>query len=121
MCKKSGGLSNRDIDILFKQVLLHPSFKFEDISIKSAIDVENYKKSFYSEVDGWQTKEIDGYTLQFRDPITALKVLFASPKVEQKICMAPAAEDSNPKVYSSPQTGDWWRSMQVCFPKHCSK
>jgi len=48
------------INRLFKEVLLHPSFKVKDFSIKSAYDIEKFEKTLYNEVDGWRTKNIVG-------------------------------------------------------------
>ena len=53
-CKKGGGLSNNDIDKLFKQVLFHPSFKLEEVSVRSPYDVNNYEKTLFNESDGWK-------------------------------------------------------------------
>ena len=59
-CNNGGGLSTRDITSLFKNVLFHQSFKLEDVSVKSSIDVENYGKSLYIKDDGWKEHTIRG-------------------------------------------------------------
>jgi len=116
-CKKGGGLSNSDIDRLFKQVLFHPSFKLEDVSVKSSYDVENYEKKFYNEADGWKKEVIDGNVLHYRDPISALEALFSSPVVGENFTLQPimteVLDNSRERTYSTPATGNWWRLMQV--------
>jgi len=37
---------------LFTKVLLHPSFKIEDLSIKSTYDVKKYERGLYNEANG---------------------------------------------------------------------
>lgn len=54
--KKSLGLSNVDIDKLFTNVLFHPNFRLDDVSLKSAYDVDKFERFFYSEDDGWEKK-----------------------------------------------------------------
>ena len=56
--KKYSGLSNVDIDKLFTNVLLHPNFKLDNVSLKSAYDVDKFERSFYSEEDGWVKKTL---------------------------------------------------------------
>lgn len=114
-CKKGGGLSNSDIDKLFKQVLFHPSFKLEEVSVRSPYDVENYEKTLYNEADGWKKEEIEGSILNYRDPIIALESLFSSPVVAENFTLQPSitpVQDAE-RIYSTPATGNWWRLMQV--------
>lgn len=60
MVKNTAGLSDSDIDKLFRNVLLHSQFKMENVTVKPAVDVQNYEKSYYRKDDGWQSQEIQG-------------------------------------------------------------
>ena len=111
--KKSSGLSNVDIDKLFRDVLLHPNFKLDDVSLKSAYDVDKFERSFYSEEDGWVKKDIGEHVLRYRDPVNALESLFYSPMFVENFILKPEICDPEEKEYSTPATGDWWHSMQV--------
>ena len=113
--RRGEGLSNNAINRLFKEVLLHPSFKLEDLSVKSAYDIEKYERSLYSEADGWRVEDIDGHILHYRDPLIALEALFSSPVVAPNFTSIPASEVANPQLreYLTPVTGNWWCSMQV--------
>lgn len=75
-CQRSSGLSNRDVDNLFNDVLLHPSFKVEDLKVRSAATVNSYGDVMYKEADGWKKEDIHGHILHYRDPIQGLKSLF---------------------------------------------
>ena len=113
--KKGGGLSNKDIEKLFREVLLHPSFKLEDVSVRSAHDVQKWEKTLHSKDDGWKKIEIDGHVLNYHNPIIALESLFSSPAVAKNFIFKPSMiENQEPRIYSTPATGNWWHSMQVC-------
>jgi len=120
--KKGGGLSNSDIDKLFKQVLFHPSFKLEDVLVKSSYDVENYGKQIYNEVDGWKKEDIEGNVLHYRDPIIALEALFSSSIVGENFTLQPlmtkVLDYTRERTYSTPATENWWRLMQVSSKNH---
>jgi hypothetical protein len=110
------GLSNNDIDRLFK-ILLHPSFRIESLTIKSAVDVLKYEQSFYCEDEGWHVEDVLGYNLHYRDPIDALELLYSSPSNAENFMLAPSMQPVGvEKVYSTPATGTWWHSMQVYNP-----
>lgn len=115
--KKTAGLSNSDIDKLFKHVLLHPLFKIENLVVKSALDVQNYEKSYYNENDEWRSQEIQGYKLHHRDSLIALETLFSSPMNAENFEIKPITQhDTNgDRIYSTPATGKWWHFMQVSF------
>ena len=49
--KREEGLSSTTINRLFREVLLHPDFKIDDLAVKSAYDIEKCERSFYSEED----------------------------------------------------------------------
>lgn len=115
MVKNTAGLSNSDIDKLFKNVLLHPQFRMENVTVKSAVDVQNYEKSYYREDDGWQSQEIQGYKLHHRDSLVALESLFSSPMNAENFDIKPTTkyDASGKRIYSTPATGVWWQLMQV--------
>ena len=111
--KKSTSLSNVDIDKLFTNVLLHPNFKLDDVSLKSAYDVDKFERSFYSEEDGWIKKDIGEHVLCYRDPVNALESLFFSPMFAENFILKLEICDCEEKEYSTPATGNWWHSMQT--------
>jgi hypothetical protein len=52
--------------LLFKQVLFHPSIKLDDVSMKSMVDVENYKNQvLYIKPHGWKEHETKGHILHY--------------------------------------------------------
>ena len=111
--QRTAGLSKNDIDRLFK-ILLHPSFRVESLKVKSAADVQNYEQSFYTEDNSWCTRDVLGYNFNFREPLGALELLYSSPANAENFTLIPSEElDGVEKVYSSPDTGTWWHSMQV--------
>ena len=112
--KRGEGLSSTSINRLFKEVLLHPDFKIDDLAVKSAYDIEKYERSFYSEEDGWRTVDIGGQDLRYREPLFALETLFSSPMLAENFTLEPR-DDTLHRVYSTPATGDWWRKMKVSF------
>ena len=111
--KKSSSLSNVDIDKLFRDVLLHPNFKLDDVSLKSAYDVDKFERSFYSEEDGWVKKDIGEHVLHYCDPVNALESLFSSPVFAENFILKPKICDPEEKEYSTPATRDWWHSMHA--------
>ena len=56
--KKSSGLSNVDIDKLFTDVLFHPQFNLDDVSLKSAYDIDKFGRFVYGEDDSWKKKTL---------------------------------------------------------------
>ena len=44
--KRGEGLSSTSINRLFREVLLHPHFRIDDLAVKSAYDIEKYERSF---------------------------------------------------------------------------
>lgn len=111
-CKSTAGLSIKDIETLLKDVLFHPQFKLEEVTIRSAADVEKFEEPLYSEADDWQEHHIRGHLLRFREPISALTSLFSTEKVAEGFELEPATQ--NPiRVYSTPASGTWWHAMQV--------
>ena len=114
-CNNGGGLSTRDITSLFKNVLFHQSFKLEDVSVKSSIDVENYGKSLYIKDDGWKEHTIRGQILHYRDPIDALRCLYSSPAIAEGFTIVPTDGNTAERVYSTPASGTWWHDMQVSY------
>ena len=51
-CRNNNGLSIRDINVLFNQVLFHPSFKLEDVSVRSSVDLDSYEGETLAAADG---------------------------------------------------------------------
>jgi hypothetical protein len=114
-CQRSSGLSNRAVDKLFRDVLLHPSFKVEELKVRSAATVNSYEEVMYTEADGWKQENIRGRILHYRDPIQGLKSLFSAQAVQEGFKLWPIlrSDDDGPDVYSTPDTGFWWEDMQV--------
>jgi len=115
--RKGEGLSNDTLNRLFNEVLLHPNFKVEDLSVRSAYDIEKYESSLYNEADGWKTESIDGLVLRYHDPLIALESLFSCPSLAENFTVLPTFEviDLELREYSTPSIGNWWRSMQGFF------
>jgi hypothetical protein len=112
--RKSSGLSNTDVDRLFTDVLFHPKFKLEDVTVKSGYDIDKYERSYYSKEDGWKSEDIGEFVLRYRDPLNALEYLFSSPTLAENFTLKPSVrDDEHERVYSTPATGDWWHSMQA--------
>jgi hypothetical protein len=79
--------------LLFKQVLLHPSFNFGDVSMKFMVDVENYgNQVLYNEARDWKEHEIQGHILHYLDPILILQSFFTSLKVAKGFILRPTNE-----------------------------
>jgi hypothetical protein len=95
--------------------LLHPLFKIENLVVKSALDVQNYEKSYYRKDDGWQLQEIEGYKLHHCDSIIALETFFLSPRNAENFVIKPINQYNviGERIYSTPATGKWWHFMQV--------
>ena len=122
-CKNNSSLSVRDINILFNQVLFHPSFELEDISVRSTVDLDSYEGHTLTIEDGWKQEIFEGYTLHYRDPIDALGSLFSSPIVAEGFEIYPNSKNLtiDEKVYSTSNTADWWEQMQVSRGLFASK
>ena len=117
------GLSIRDINVLFNQVLFHPSFKLEDVSVKSTADLDRYEGGTLTATDGWKQELIQGHVLHYRASIDALGSLFSSPIVAEGFKLYPNSKSliGNEKVYSTPSTANWWEQMQVSYCLFTSK
>lgn len=116
-CRNNSGLSIRDINVLFNQVLFHPSFKLEDVSVRSSAEMDSYEGETLAAADGWKQELIQGHILHYRDPIDALGSLFSSPIVAEGFEIYPNSKNLPiyEKVYSTPGTANWWKQMQVSY------
>jgi hypothetical protein len=104
------GLSTKDMNSSFKQVLFHPSFELDDVFVKSMVDVENYRNQvLYNEAHGWKVHAIEEHILHYQDPILILQSLFSSPKVAKgfKLRSTNKVNDNNERAYSTPTSTGW--------------
>jgi hypothetical protein len=66
-------------------------------------------------------KPEDKHLIQYRDPIEAVKSLFADPAHAEDLVYKPKKlfanqqqKDNNNRIFSEMWTGKWWHSVQVC-------
>jgi hypothetical protein len=47
------GLSNKDMNSLFQDVIFHPSFSLDEVNVGSITDSERYEQQLFKKEDGW--------------------------------------------------------------------
>jgi hypothetical protein len=118
-CRSSVGLSNSDIEKLFRRVIFHPAFKLEDVTVRSVRELEAYEERLITSKEGWLRHVVhyndgdDGETMFYKDPLQALATLFSSPIAASGFSFYPNSEALAQESYSSPNTANWWSAMQV--------
>lgn len=120
-CRSTIGLSNSDIQSLFKGVLFHPSFALNDVNVRSVSELVKYEESLLTKGENWLTHVVHledgdvGETMYYRNPIEALKTLFSSPKVSSKFSSHANIDAFQRRLYSTPNTANWWNAMEVKY------
>ncbi len=116
-CRATTGLSNKDINSLFDKVLFHPSFKLEDVSVRSAAQIDRYEQTIFRPEDGWDqylihvTEGDSGDCVMYhKDPLEALSSMFSSPSLKKDFQIA-QSNGVHQGVYSTPNIGLWWLQM----------
>ncbi len=56
--KTTIGLSNKDINSLFEKALFYPSFKLEDVNVRSLAQIDRYEQTIFRTEDGWDQYSI---------------------------------------------------------------
>jgi hypothetical protein len=112
-CRATIGLSNKHINSLFEKILFHPSFKLEDVSVRSTTQIDYYEQTIFRTEDGWDQyliHVIEGDSrdcvMYHKDPLEALFSMFSSPSLKEDFQIAPN-NGVHQGVYSTPNTGLW--------------
>ncbi len=106
-CKAIIGLSNKDSNNLFWDVIFHPSFLLENVNIKSIVDLKTYKQQLFKKEDGWNEYVVHvmendvGKLMYYQDPLQALTTLFSSSQVVFRFHIHPTTPN-NSQTYSTP-------------------
>lgn len=117
-CRNSLGLSVRDTQKLLG-ILFHPEFSLEDMKVKNLSDLRRYEATIFSkEEPGWtevtlrpKDAHVPPLVLHYQDPVQVVSRLFSDPRNRSGFKLSPNSEV--PNTYSSPDTGEWWKHMQV--------
>jgi len=74
---------------LFEKVLFHPSFKLEDVRMRSTTQIDRYEQTIFKTEDGWDQyliHVIEGdfgdRVMYHEDPLEALSSMFSSPSLK---------------------------------------
>ncbi len=104
---------------MFEIFLFQPSFKLEDVSVRSIAQFDCYEQKIFKIEDGWDqylihvTEGDSGDRVMYhKDPLEALSSMFSSPSLKEDFQIAPS-NGVHQGVYSTPNTGLWWLQMQV--------
>jgi hypothetical protein len=102
---------------LFEKILFHPSFKLEDVSVRSTAQIDRYEQTIFRTEDDWDQyliHVIEGDSgdrvMYLKDPLEALSSMFSSPSLKKDFQIAPN-NGVHQGVYSTPNTGLWWLQM----------
>jgi len=116
-CKAIIGLSNKDINSLFEKVLFHPSFKLEDVIVRSTTQIDCYEQIIFRKKNGWDQNfihVIEGYSedrvIYHKDPFKTLSSMFSSPSFKKNFQIAPN-NGIHQGIYSTPNINLWWLQM----------
>ncbi|GAQ87356.1 hypothetical protein KFL_003470130 [Klebsormidium nitens] len=120
------GLSAADFDSLVA-LLHHPEFDPRKLSFRNHQDWKAYWKELNPD-DGWSSQVVsepdDPCTLVFflRDPVRLLVELFEAAENADGFALRPVLlyNDQAQRIYSTPQSADWWHSMQDHINKQCA-
>lgn len=104
-------------------LLFHPDFCLENVKVKNLSDLQKYEYKIASlHTTGWKQATIrekgdctSDLILHYQDPVETLSSLFSNASNKDEFKMGPS--DSNIS-FSTPDTGDWWKEMQVLFSFH---
>ncbi len=95
-CEAIIGLSNKDINPLFEKVLFHPSFKLEDVIVRSTTQIDCYEQIIFRKKDGWDQYFIhviegdyEDRVMYHKDPFKTLSSMFSSPSFKKDFQIAP--------------------------------
>jgi hypothetical protein len=102
---------------LFEKILFHPSFKLEDVSVRSTTQIDRYEQTIFRTKDGWDQYLIHvtkggsrDRVMYHKDPLEALSSMFSSPSLKEDFQIAPS-NGVHQGVYSIPTTSLWWLQM----------
>ncbi|CAI5503539.1 unnamed protein product, partial [Closterium sp. Naga37s-1] len=112
------GVSHNKIDELFK-IFRHPNANLEEVAaFKNARDVEKYALSRAPDSHrNWKKARLrlagkPHLEYFYCDAIQGIKDLLTHPKLAPKLVLKPTPRAPNkPHVYSTPETGDWWHTL----------
>jgi len=117
-CEAIIGLSNKDINYLFEKVLFYPSFKLEDVIVRSTTQIDCYEQIIFRKKDGWDQYFIhviegdyEDCVMYHNDPFKTLSFMFSSPSFKKDFQIAPN-NGIHQGIYSTPNTSLWWLQMQ---------
>jgi len=75
---------------LFEKILFHPSFKLEDVNVRSTTQIDRYEQTIFITKDGWDqylihvTEGDFGYRVMYhKDPLKTLAFMFSSPSLKE--------------------------------------
>ncbi|KAF8905580.1 hypothetical protein CPB84DRAFT_1676487, partial [Gymnopilus junonius] len=113
-----------------------PDLEEGNIDVKEKLGLSyNNVRALHQKVDSiperagdWQTRHLsfrdrpeEVYTIRFRDPVEAVKSLFANPAFEKERVYCPKKvftdEGRKSRIFSEMWTGKWWHAVQNLLPK----